>query len=179
MSEQPKFFYDLRDPESYFWAERVNAVLPEVPEWVPVALAREPAFRCAEERLSYAEDLERKAAALDLQPLRLPLHHAQTDLALRAATYAKQIGRAVAFSLAAFRQAFAAGRDLDELETVLLAGAACEIHPNALTKAVENERIAQALREATAGVGFDTVPVVVDEGRALEQLPAMVRPGQP
>ena len=28
------------------------------------------------------------------------------------ATYAKQIGRAVAFSLAAFRQAYAAGRDL-------------------------------------------------------------------
>ena len=179
MTAQPRFYYDLRDPKSYLWAERVNAVLPEVPEWVPVALARPPAFRCAEERASYAEDLERRAAALELQPLRLPAEPAETDLALRAATYAKQIGRAVAFSLAAFRQAFAAGRNLDELETVLIAGAACEIHPNALTKAVENERIAKALREATAGVGLDTVPVVVDDGRAIEELPAIVRPGQP
>ncbi len=90
---------------------------------------------------------------------------------LRAATYAKQIGRAVAFSLAAFRQAFAAGRDLDQLETVLIAGAACEIHPNALTKAVANERIAEALRAATAEAALDTVPAIVESGRALEELP--------
>ena len=34
-----------------------------------------------------------------------------------AATYAKQIGRGVAFSLAAFRQAFAGGRDLGDRDT--------------------------------------------------------------
>ena len=45
------------------------------------------------------------------------------------ATYAKQIGRAVAFSLAAFRQAFAGGRDLGERDNVLIAAAACEMHP--------------------------------------------------
>jgi 2-hydroxychromene-2-carboxylate isomerase len=176
-AEQPRFYYDLRDPESYLWAERVNAVLPFVPEWVPVALATEPVFRCAEERASFAEDLGRRAAAHELQPVRLPPAFAETDLVLRAATYAKQIGRAVAFSLAAFRQAFAAGRDLDELETILIAGAACEIHPNALTRAVENERIAEALAQATAAAGVDTVPVVVEGGRALTELPAMVRPG--
>ena len=46
-----------------------------------------------------------------------------------AATYAKQFGRAVAFSLAAFRQAFAGGRDLGDEITVLIAAAACEMHP--------------------------------------------------
>ena len=50
---------------------------------------------------------------------------------MRAATYAKEIGRAVAFSLAAFRQAFAAGRDLTEPDNVLLAAAAAELHPRA------------------------------------------------
>ena len=35
-----------------------------------------------------------------------------TLVAMRVATFAKQVGRAVSFSLAAFRQAFAAGRDL-------------------------------------------------------------------
>ena len=47
-----------------------------------------------------------------------------------AATYAKHIGRAVAFSLAAFRQAFAGGRDLGDEGTVLIAAAACEMHPD-------------------------------------------------
>ena len=57
-----------------------------------------------------------------------------------AATYAKRIGRAVAFSLAAFRQAFAGGRDLGDEDTVLIAGAACEMHPTALLKGIELAR---------------------------------------
>ena len=128
---QPRFYYDLRDPECWLWAERVNAELPEVPEWVPVALATEPVFRCAEERNSYAP---------------------------RAATYARHIGRAVAFSLAAFRQAYAAGRDLDDPDTLLIAAAACEIHPNAMTKALESDRIAEALQASTAEA--EAVPTV-------------------
>ena len=51
--------------------------------------------------------------------------------AMRAATFAAQIGKAASFSLAAFRQAFAAGRDLSDPDNVLLAAAACELHPRA------------------------------------------------
>jgi 2-hydroxychromene-2-carboxylate isomerase len=157
-----RFYYDLRDPESYLWAERVNAELPEAPEWVPVALAREPVFRCAEERASYEEDLVRMAAAQGLQPLRLPdAWPAETDLAPRAATYAKQIGRAVAFSLAAFRQAFAAGRDLDDPATILIAAAACEIHPAAMARALQSARVARALAANTAQANVEAVPAVV------------------
>ena len=58
---------------------------------------------------------------------------------MRAATFAKQTGRTVSFSLAAFRQAFAAGRDLSDPDNVLIAAAACELHPRALLKAVETE----------------------------------------
>jgi 2-hydroxychromene-2-carboxylate isomerase len=159
VSDQPRFYYDLRDPECYLWAERVNAELPDVPEWVPVALATEPVFRCAEERNSYQEDLARRADAQGLAAVVLPERFATTDLAPRAATYAKQIGRAVAFSLAAFRQAYLGGRDLDDPDTLLIAGAACEIHPNAITKALESDRIAEALREATAEA--EAVPTVV------------------
>ena len=46
-----------------------------------------------------------------------------------AATYAKGAGKTVAFSLAAFRQAYAGGRDLPCDDNVVIAGAACEIHP--------------------------------------------------
>jgi 2-hydroxychromene-2-carboxylate isomerase len=55
----------------------------------------------------------------------------------------------VAFSLAAFRQAFAAGRDLSDRDTVLIAGAACELHPAALLKGVELRAVAQGLERAT------------------------------
>jgi 2-hydroxychromene-2-carboxylate isomerase len=69
---------------------------------------------------------------------------------MRAATYACQIGRAVAFSLAAFRQAFAAGRDLGAPDNVLIAAAACEMHPRAVLKGAALHSIATALEEATA-----------------------------
>jgi 2-hydroxychromene-2-carboxylate isomerase len=86
-----------------------------------------------------------------------------SELAMLAATYAKQIGRGVAFSLAAFRQAFAAGRDLADQDTILIAGAACEMHPTALLKALERRSVARSLRLATAHaceVGVQSLPAI-------------------
>ena len=84
---------------------------------------------------AYREDIERRAARYGLQPLRWPdPFPSDAEWAMLAATYAKQIGRAVAFSLAAFRQAYAGGRDLGDPDTVLLAAAACEMHPAAVEK---------------------------------------------
>ena len=56
------------------------------------------------------------------------------EWAMLVATYAKQGGRVVAYSMAAFRQAFAAGRDLGDRDTVLIAAAAAEMHPAAVIK---------------------------------------------
>jgi 2-hydroxychromene-2-carboxylate isomerase len=72
---------------------------------------------------------------------------------MRAATYAKQTGRAVAFALAAFRQAFAAGHDLSDPDKVLVAAAACELHPNAVLKAIATDAVKSELREATERAG--------------------------
>jgi 2-hydroxychromene-2-carboxylate isomerase len=69
--------------------------------------------------------------------------------AMRAAVFAQQTGRAVAFSLAAFRQAFAAGRDLSDTDNVLLAAAACELHPRAVLKGIEMQSVKDGLRAAT------------------------------
>jgi 2-hydroxychromene-2-carboxylate isomerase len=69
---------------------------------------------------------------------------------MRVATYARQIGRAVAFSLAAFRQAFAGGRDLGEPDNVLIAAAACEMHPRAVAKGAQLASVTRALDDATA-----------------------------
>jgi 2-hydroxychromene-2-carboxylate isomerase len=70
----------------------------------------------------------------------------------------------VSFALAAFRQAFAAGRDLSEPDNVLIAAAGCELHPTALLKAVTTEHVKNALREATdraAELGVTGVPSLV------------------
>ena len=149
-----KFIFELASPRAYLAAERVNHLLGEVPEWVPVRLGEPGPFRCAEEIAAYREDIERVAVAQGVQPLVWPdPFPSDSEFAMLAATYAKQIGRAVAFSLAAFRQAFAAGRDLSEPDNVLLAAAACELHPRSVVKAAETEAVKGALREATERAG--------------------------
>ncbi len=145
------------------------SALPVVPEWQPVRLAGLRAgeigpFRCAEEVASFKEDVERRARLHGLQALRWPEPFpGDTEWALLVATYAKQIGRAVAFSLAAFRQAFAGGRDLGERDSVLLAAAACEMHPVAVAKGAALGSISKRLDDATAAAasaGVLDVPAV-------------------
>jgi 2-hydroxychromene-2-carboxylate isomerase len=151
----------------------VNHVLDEVPEWVPVRLGEPGPFRCAEELEAYREDVERAARAQGVQPLRWPdPFPADTEWAMLAATYAKQIGRAVAFSLAAFRQAFAAGRDLGERDNVLIAAAACEMHPTAIVKGTELRgtrlRLERATEEARAAGVREAPALVTGDGELLE-----------
>ena len=55
----------------------------------------------------------------------------------------------MSFALAAFRQAFAGGRDLSEPDSVMIAAAACELHPRAVEKAVQQQTVKDALKEAT------------------------------
>lgn len=159
----PVFYFHLGSPESYLAAERLSEVLPVPADWVPVDCPYETTIERAE--------IERAASEQGLQPVRWPVRWPpSSDLALRAATYAKSIGRVTAFSLAAFRQAFAGGRDLDSPDTVVIAGAACEIHPGALLKAVELRSVAVALRSATAearAAGVRLVPAVVVDGRVF------------
>jgi 2-hydroxychromene-2-carboxylate isomerase len=145
------FFFDLADPLAYLEGERLRAEDPSV-EWIPVL--RPPAFRCAAEIDAVREDVERRAAAMGLQAVRWPDPFPfDSERAMLAATYAKQIGRAVAFSIAAFRQAYAGGRALDADNNILIAAAACEMHPRAVLKALETRGVRDALREATAGAG--------------------------
>jgi 2-hydroxychromene-2-carboxylate isomerase len=168
---QPRFYYDLASPEAYLVAERALHALGEVPEWIPVR-DDSPAFRCVAEVDAYKEDVGRRAQALGLMAVRWPdPFPADTDWALLAATYAKQIGRGVAFSLAAFRQAFAAGRDLSERDNVLIAAAACEMHPAALVKGAELRGTREALAantERARADGVTAVPAIWVDGGLLE-----------
>ena len=87
-----------------------------------------------------------------------------------AATYAKWIGRGVAFSLAALRQAFAAGRDLSLPDNVLIAAAACEMHPTAVVKGVGLASTRKALDDNNARAladGVRELPAIWVEGSVL------------
>lgn len=161
---QPVFWFDLGSPESYLAAERVMAELPVVPEWVPILEAALPGHAGGDAAARQAA-VEQAAAAQHVQPLRWPAGWATQDVraAMVAATYAKQIGRTVAFALAAFRQAFAGGRALDE-DTILIAAAACEMHPRAVVQALGRRSVGAALDVATAeaaAAGLRQTPAVM------------------
>jgi 2-hydroxychromene-2-carboxylate isomerase len=159
-SIQPVFYYDLGSPQCYIAAELIMPTLPVVPEWEPVPGSGMDGAGSEPDR----GRLEARARELGLQPLRWPPHWPpDTELAMRAATYAKQVGRAVAFSLAAFRQEFAGGRDLGDEDTVLLAAAACEMHPTAVRRGVTLRSVATALTRAVeraAAAGVSTLPAI-------------------
>ena len=87
-----------------------------------------------------------------------------------AATYAKQIGKGVPFALAAFRQAFAGGNALSDEDNIAIAGAACEIHPRALLRAIETRSVREELEQATEAaieLGVSDVPAVLVGERLL------------
>jgi 2-hydroxychromene-2-carboxylate isomerase len=186
------FYFDLASPLAYLAAERVLHTLPAPAEWQPVLAAelrapttrslvaeRFDAFRCEQESDIFRAEVARRARQLGLQALRWPEPFPfDSALAMRAATYAKSIGRTVPFAQAAFRQAFAGGRDLQQIDNVLIAAAACEMHPAAVTRGAElrsvGEQLAAATRRATLSNIKDVPAIVVGESvfegeRAVEQ----------
>jgi 2-hydroxychromene-2-carboxylate isomerase len=156
VEERPVFYYDLGSPYSWLAAERVNSELPEVPVWRPIllgglfkALDRE-SWSTTDARDEGMQEVERRAAEYGLPAIRWPEPWpGNTLLAMRTATYATNIGKGVSFALAAFRQAFVGGRDLSEPDSVMIAAAACELHPHAVEKAVQQKTVKDALKEAT------------------------------
>jgi 2-hydroxychromene-2-carboxylate isomerase len=153
------FYFDLASPQAYLAAERVLHVLPRAAEWQPVLAGglgpREQPDRDA---------LARSARELGLQPMRWPDPFPfDSSLAMRVATYAKSIGRTVPFAQAAFRQAFAGGHSLADPNFVLIAAAACEMHPAAVLAGAELRSIAGQLAACTAAaaaLGVTAVPAI-------------------
>ena len=164
------FYFDLASPLAYLASERVLHAMPIATEWQPV-LARElpgaesfEAFRCRDDEEIFRLELARRATELGLQQLRWPKPFPfDSHFAMRAATYAKSIGRVVPFAQAAFRQAFAGGHTLAEADNVLISAAACEMHPAAVLKGAELRSVGEQLSAATAAAatsGVSDVPAV-------------------
>jgi 2-hydroxychromene-2-carboxylate isomerase len=168
---RPVFYYDFGSPYAYLAAERIHGLFEEPPVWQPILLGGiwqqtgGRSWATTDRRGDGMAEVEGRADEYGLQPIRWPSDWPSNTLkAMRAATFAQQSGRAVAFSLAAFRQAFAGGRDLSDVDNVLIAAAACELHPNAVLKGIETQSVKDRLRAATEEAydrGVRGVPSVV------------------
>lgn len=158
------FYYDFSSPYSYLAAERISGLFAEAgaeqPEWQPISFAhvlketgRTPwSLQPEGPNLDDLKEIQQRAAARGLPEVRYSKGWPADSWSLnplRAATFAKESGRVVSFSLAAFRQHFVAGRDLSEIDNVLVAAAACELHPKAIVKAIETKSVKEGLRRAT------------------------------
>jgi 2-hydroxychromene-2-carboxylate isomerase len=195
-SGRATFYFDLGSPYAYLSAERISGLFTdaelEQPEWQPILLGGlfqrfgRDSWANGAGRADGIAEVERRAAAYGLPRLAWPDPWPGNYLfAMRVATFAKQTGRTVSFALAGFRQAFAGGRDLGDRDSVLIAAAACEMHPAALLKGAELGSIATRLEQATAeavAAGVLDVPAVAIDGRVfhgdreLERAAAARRP---
>jgi 2-hydroxychromene-2-carboxylate isomerase len=172
VNNRPVFYYDFNSPYAWLAAERINGLMPVPPVWQPIsfghvlkASGREP-WSFTEEKAAGMAEIERRAAERGLPAPRWidgwP-KETYSLLPLRAAIFAQGAGRTVSFSLAAFRQFFAAGRSLAELDNVLIAAAASELHPRAVIKGIESRSVKDGLRTATDEAiahGVQGVPTV-------------------
>jgi len=173
------FYFDLASPLAYLAAERILHELPGPAEWRPVLASRlggdELPGRPAD--AGFRAGVECRAEQLGLQRVRWPDPFPfDSALAMRVATYAKSIGRTVPFVQAAFRQAFAGGHSLADPDYVVIAAAACEMHPSAVLRGASMRTIARELEESTAAaasIGVRAVPAIVVSGRVLQDAKAI------
>jgi 2-hydroxychromene-2-carboxylate isomerase len=178
VTERATFYYDFNSPYSYLAAERISGLFAEAeleqPEWQPIsfghilkATGRRPwSLPPDGPDPAHLAEVQRRADERGLPkvvyPKGWPIENYSLD-PIRAATYAKESGRVVSFTLACFRQVFAAGRDMSEIDNVLIAAAACELHPNAVTKGIETQSVKHKLRGATDEAlarGVEGIPTI-------------------
>jgi 2-hydroxychromene-2-carboxylate isomerase len=171
VSEEPVFYFDLGSPYAYLAAQRIGRLMPSA-RWQPILLGG--LFKLsgrgswstagAESRRAGTAEVERRAAAYGLPPVRWPDPWPGNMLtAMRAATCAAQQGRGVAFALAAFRRAFAAGEDLGRPEPLVTAAGAAGLDPGRVCAAIREPALKDALRRATEdahGRGVTGVPTI-------------------
>jgi 2-hydroxychromene-2-carboxylate isomerase len=166
------YYFDVGSPFAYLAAERLPSVLGEDVTWQPVSLGAlfkltgrsSWALGDHERRQAGMAEIERRARRYGLPPLRWPDPWPSNYLmAMRAATYAAQLGRAQDFALAAGRLAFAEGRDLATPAHVLEAAQRAGLDRDATAAAVGDDAVKLALREATDAahaLGVFGVPTV-------------------
>ena len=101
-------------------------------------------------RDSNVEEIERRAREYGLPDVAWPPGWPPNTLAaMRAATWAKGLGMVREFSTAAYRRAFVHGRDLAQLDELILAADEAGLPAGELPDAIQDPAIKEALKDAT------------------------------
>jgi 2-hydroxychromene-2-carboxylate isomerase len=155
---QMTFYFDLGSPFAYLTAERISEILPEPLVWQPVSLGAlfkltgrsSWAMGDHDSRQAGMTEVERRAHQYGLPTVHWP-NPWPTDylFAMRAATYAFQVGCGREFTMQAFRHAFQHGHDLGVREHVLQAATDVGLDAHTVSKATSDPEIKLALRSAT------------------------------
>jgi 2-hydroxychromene-2-carboxylate isomerase len=163
------FYFDLGSPYAYLTAERIDELLSGPVLWQPISLGglfkangrSSWALAGADSRRGGIAEVERRARAYGLKVVRWPEPWPTNYLyAMRAATYASQLGRGREFAIEAFRHAFLHGRDLAIQENVLRAAELAGLEAEAVDAATRDPEVKLALRTATDAAHARGVPGV-------------------
>ncbi len=164
------FFFGAMSPYSWFAAERIGELIPDV-QWRPVfagglfeANGRRSwgiDDRCGEK----IADCERRAQAHGLGPICWPDPWPVSDiLVARAMMYASQSSALIPFALAAMRIAFLEGGSLAELDVVQTAAQRVGLDRGGLARAVQQQTIkdgVRAMHDEAMACGVFGVPTVI------------------
>jgi 2-hydroxychromene-2-carboxylate isomerase len=177
MPGPPLLFYDLGSPYAYLAVERAEGVLGAPPELRPVLLGAIFAARghgswsATPRREAGMAEVERRAAAYGLPPLRWPADWPPNTLAaMRAAVWADREGRGAPFARAAFRRAFAEGADLADPRALADIASGAGLEGTALAGAIASRDVKDDLRartEAALDLGVRGVPTLAIGDRLL------------
>jgi 2-hydroxychromene-2-carboxylate isomerase len=149
-------FLDLGSPYAYLAAERVHTVLAGPVEFQPVLLGAMfkqrgwGSWADTEHRALGMAEVQARAERYGLPPIVWPRAWPASALgADRAAAWAKQHGLAEPFVLALYRQEFRRGADITRPEVLEAAAAEAGLDPGAVSDAIKQPEVKEALRQAT------------------------------
>jgi 2-hydroxychromene-2-carboxylate isomerase len=177
MTPTATFYLDVGSPFAYLAAERIDTLFSaDSIAWQPVSLGglfkangrSSWALAGPEQRRDGMAEVERRAAERGLPPVRWPDPWPGNYLmAMRAATYAGQLGRGRDFLVQALRDGFQRGRDLSLAIHVLESAEQIGLDPVDVEHATADPKVKLALREATDDaheLGVFGVPTVAIAG---------------
>jgi 2-hydroxychromene-2-carboxylate isomerase len=165
------FLFDLGSPYAYLAAERLDEVLGARVAWRPVSLGGlfklngRSSWGLGPGRAEGMAEIERRARERGLPPLRWPDPWPGHMLAaMRGAVVAQDDGIAREYALAAFRAAFAGGRDLSDVDAVLSVAASVGLDEQRVRERIAAPDVKQRLIDATERAhraGVPGVPAVI------------------
>jgi 2-hydroxychromene-2-carboxylate isomerase len=173
---QATFYFDLGSPFAYLAAERLGEVMPEPVHWQPVSLGAlfkltgrsSWALGDSERRQAGMAEVQRRALLYGLGPIRWPDPWPTNYLfAMRACTFAFQVGRGREFTVKALRHAFQHGHDLGVPEHVLEVAGEVGLDLAAVEESGRDPQVKLALRAATDAaheLGVFGVPTLAIDG---------------